>query len=384
MSRWPHLVIRLGLPLVAAAALACSGNGATEGTGTTASGGETAIASPTRDGATPEVTPPAIATVTVDVPTGTQSHPLVLTEGVALVLQQADGTRQELANLRAMLDEGTPGSIGFPAVSPDGETVAFVRRSFFLGDPEDDYGDDVYLVPLGGGEPTLVREHSTRGEQVFGLAWRPSGNELLLGRIDIELRDGIPTSIAGAAVVELDVATLSERAIVDGGYDPSLSVDGTRLAYLRLEDVIGVTTVIAANRDGSDPIELVASTRFEVMRLPRISPDGTTVAFVAAAGLEARRPTGPRRWLAAVLGPLWPTPAEAHGIPMDIWLADIDTTEVSQLTAVGEDDPFPAWAPDGLTVVFVASSGLYEASTEDGAVLRIGDGRFDGQVAVPR
>ena len=333
------------------------------------------------------VLPPlGVATVTVDVPAGTQSRTLLVIEGSTLTLLEPDGGRHEVTTLAP--GAGTP---AFPAWSPDGESIAFVARSFVLSDPEADWGDDVYVVSRDGGQPRLVRKHTAKGEQVFGLAWRPEGEHLLLGRIDIELRNGIPAAIAGAAVVELDVASGGERTIVEGAYDPSLSSDGARLAYLALGELPTETTVVVANGDGSDPIALVESTDYEVLRFPRISPDGASVAFTAAERLTASRDGGgldgrgrAEGWIAAILGPLFPRRAEAHGIPMDIWLADVETAEVQQVTGIGEDDPYPAWSPDGETVVFMATNGLYEVALNEGedGLVRTGNGAFDGQVAV--
>ena len=55
--------------------------------------------------------------------------------------------------------------------------------------------------PLRMFQDTLGDE--AKAEQVFGLAWRPDGQRLLLGRIDIELRNGVPAAIEGAAIVDL-------------------------------------------------------------------------------------------------------------------------------------------------------------------------------------
>jgi len=330
---------------------------------------------------TPTPTPPVgIATVTVQVPAGPQTQRLLLVEGQALVIQEIDGTRTEIVRF----EDGT-GTPAFAVWSPSGETIAFVVRHFFRGDAEADWGDDVYLVPAVGGKPSLARAHAVAGQQVFGLAWRPDGAQLLFGQIDVELRGGVPTGIEGAAIVELDLATGAEQSIVDGAYDPSLSADGTRLAYVELGALPTETAIGAANADGSDPVVLAEPGRFEVTRFPRISPDGNTVVFTAAAPLvRSLEPTGGRLagWLGALLGPLAPARAEAHGIPMDLWLVDSRTAALTQLTAIGEDDPYPAWTADGGTIVFLGTNGLYEVSVATGALVRTGDGRFDGQVAV--
>ena len=54
---------------------------------------------------------------------------------------------------------------GWPAVSPDGRTVAFARYS-------QDTSANIYLVPLSGGEPRQVTADKA---SIFGLAWTPDG-----------------------------------------------------------------------------------------------------------------------------------------------------------------------------------------------------------------
>ena len=50
--------------------------------------------------------------------------------------------------------------------------------------------------------------------------------------------------------------------------------------------------------------------------------------------------------------------------------------------AIGEDDPYLGWSPDGETLIFVATNGLYEVSANGDALVRIGPGRFDGQLVI--
>jgi Tol biopolymer transport system component len=56
-----------------------------------------------------------------------------------------------------------------PAISPDGNKLAFARRG------SNDTGD-IYLMPAGGGEPTrLTSDNSV----IAGLAWTPDGREVV-------------------------------------------------------------------------------------------------------------------------------------------------------------------------------------------------------------
>lgn len=314
---------------------------------------------------------------TSDVPAGPQTRSLLLIEGSSLVVQDPDGTRRPIASI-----DPARGAPAFPVWSPDGQTVAFVVRAFFTGDPAPDWGDDVFAVSAAGDDLRQVRAHSTRGEQIVGLAWQPDSRRLLLGQFNTLLRDGLPVGVAGAAILEVDPDTSEEHIVLEGGYDPSLSSDGSRMAYVRLEQIAGDTTVMVANGDGTNPTVLITSAAFEVIRFPRIAPNGRTVAFAGAAPLVQSSDQSISDGLAALLGPLYPRPAQAHGTPMDIWLADTDTAEVTQLTAIAEDDPYPAWTPDSQAVIFIAANGLYEAAVDGTPLVRTGDGDLGGQLAV--
>jgi hypothetical protein len=89
-----------------------------------------------------------------------------------------------------------------PAMSPDGETIAY--GTFFT---------DVYVIPLGGGEPRLVR--TVPGERSpVAVLWDPSGESLIVGelgeqpiieRIDVETGAAQPLIIGGPEDVLLPV-----------------------------------------------------------------------------------------------------------------------------------------------------------------------------------
>ena len=334
--------------------------------------GVPATAAPASPGSS-DVTPTEAAVA------GPQSDRLLLIEENLLVIQEADGTRREL--VRVDLERGFP---TYPAWSPDGQTIAFVQRLGYSGDAEADWGDDLLLVPVGGGEPRVVRAHAAKGELIVGVTWTPDSEGLLVGRLQIGFNNGVPSRTDSTAIVEIDVSSGAERVVLTGGYDPSLSADGARMAYLRYEEA-GIPTVMMANADGSEARALAGADSFSQVRLPRISPDGRLVAFAAATPVESSMRAGDRGWFGALLAglaPLAPRKAEAHGAPMDIWVAEVETGEVRQLTFLGADDPYLGWSPDGERVVFIETNGLYEVSVGEASVVRVGEGRFGGKLAV--
>ena len=362
--------------LVALMLVACGSDSEEVGTPSVSASasGVPATAAPASPGSS-DVTPTETAVA------GPQSDQLLLIEEDLLVIQEADGTRREL--VRVDLERGFP---TYPAWSPNGQTIAFVQRLGYRGDAEADWGDDLLLLAVAGDGPRLLRAHASKGELIVGLAWAPDSELLLVGRLQVGFDNGVPSRTDSTAIIEIDVNSGVERAVLEGGHDPSLSADGTRMAYLRHEE-IGISTVMVANANGSDARALAGADSFSQVRVPRMSPDGRAVAFAASTPVESSMRTGDHGWLGALLAPFAPfvpRRAEAHGAPMDIWVADTGTGEVKQLTFLGEDDPYLGWSRDGERIVFVATNGLYEVSVGEGSVVRVGEGRFGGKLAVAR
>ncbi|MDX1531482.1 MAG: winged helix-turn-helix domain-containing protein [Rhodothermales bacterium] len=198
-----------------------------------------------------------------------------------------------------------------PAFSPDGRTVAFVRKDR-LGVQE------IHLVPTAGGPP---RRLTTGALRITGLDWTADGRHLVyasyqngtFGLWRVGAAGGTPTWIP----------TRGERL-----YSPSLAAG--RLVFEELWYEKNVWRIQLGTDAAEPPTEpLIVSTRWDCEAV--YSPDGDRLVFTSSRS--------------------------GH---LELWLAEADGSNPVQLTRF--EGPFvgnPRWAPDGRHVAFYATPDGY-------------------------
>ncbi len=184
-----------------------------------------------------------------------------------------------------------------PAWSPDGRTIAFLRRL-----PTDTGPDDgVYLLDVNGGG--VRRLTSTRAE-TRQLAWSPDGRTIAVGLVLVDVRTGASTPIGTAATAS------SVDAV-------AWSPDGRLLAFTNDR---GVHVVDAA---GAGHPRLVAAARF--VRGVAWSPDGRRLVFAGR-----RSPVRERS-------------EERIEPSTDLYVVRADGRELRRLTATPGPEFSPSW-----------------------------------------
>lgn len=200
---------------------------------------------------------------------------------------------------------GTEGDLE-PAISPDGQTVAFLRYI--------SYGaQDIYLVDIDGSNE---RRLGRLRDVIQGLAWMPDGKGLLLcarqgaGPLHIlrlDLQSGQASSLqAGAAPVGFAAISPDGRHIAYTEYHqqnkllrlkdghlqyvfddgllrqyPAFSPDGARIAYS--SDRTGQDQLWVSDHDGHGESLVTANAGMDMMR-PVWSADGKSLVFECRQG----------------------------------------------------------------------------------------------------
>jgi len=256
--------------------------------------------------------------------------------GTAIFLQDLE------TGVRRQLTWPPPGfNDRFPAVSPDGRTLAFVRLSAVALQAA------LFLAPMAGGDAARRTDWSSA---IGSVTWTPDGRDVLythgntsgsrafrLAALGSEQGTPIPGIPIGVYKVSASQARVDQTFRLAFGYgQPDIG--------LRMIDVQRTS----ANGVISDVTAFVDSTRVEVPG--RFSRDGTQVAFTS----------------------------DRSGDPQ-VWVANRDGAALRRVTSFGgELLNVGSWSPDGRSIaidaVVAGNVDVYVVSVESGGRKRLTSG----------
>jgi Tol biopolymer transport system component len=273
----------------------------------------------------------------------------------------------DAANVLGRVVELPPNAApALPALSHDRKQVLFALTKGT--DPKTGFGTDIYAVNLDGTDLRAVVAHESENVFYDTPRYDPTGTYLYFHRNAAIVKNG--TYIGNESTVErLNVKTGERVRLLNDAADPTLSPDGSLIAFVHLNKDGQNDNIWVANSDGTNGHVLFKDTFFYV-QAPRFSPATGEIVF-CGAGHAA--PKSSDRYL----------PHNAHlGIPSEIFVVKQEGSGLRSLAQTG-DDTFPAWSLDGSRLAYVSTGGFFEMSLKDGAIKTLASGQnfFFGDIA---
>ncbi len=310
---------------------------------------------------------------------------LVVDEGSHAIVQIDAATLSSRRIAQSPANE----AIGKFDISPDGTTLALIRskRSGI---------DDIYLMPIGGGEQRRLTDWSTL---IAGLTWTPDGRDIVYDAAGESLwRIPARTSPPGKGkpVAGLESLVTSAARALKPSISPPAPGRPARLAFQVQKAIVNLRMIdlnAASKENVLSARRLLESSRID---LPGpFSRDGERIVFssyLSGAAMQfwvARRDGAGLRQLASLQAPVlkagsWST--DGRRIVVDaaidgnseIYVVDENDSEPRRLTNDAATDLSPTWSQDGRWIYFSSDrSGrpeIWRTSAAGGAPQQISRG----------
>jgi Tol biopolymer transport system component len=216
----------------------------------------------------------------------------------------------------------------WPAVSPDGSKLAFVR------------GQDIYLANFDGSGIRAITNHAAT-VQVAHPAFNAAGNALVFAL-------GAPNAPFAVETVNLDGS--GETTVAANGLDPIYTPDGAAIVFAYANN-IEMMALPRPGVQGFQPTPIASQGPTAVLRFPAFSP---RTAFSAYSFAQ--------------------TPGAVPSICLLSYGGGQRQTTVWQTNATE-----PAFSPDGTRIAFMREGDIYVASVKGGAAVRITSGGVNSE-----
>src|SRR5205807_4039148 len=235
-----------------------------------------------------------------------------------------------------------------------------VFAQFYRRPNERSSGADLMVANADGSSAHSFAERDAANTVLETPEWMPSG------RVYYAVRRVTNGREAQSIVRQAEGG--EPETLIDNAYDPAVSPDEKTLIYVRSTRA-GQAMFKKTIGEAGDGCELLSDQVFQYLSLPRISPDGTRVAF-GGSGEPSMGPSGcggdPRSTTPSaaplqldVAALLQPETAYAHGLPADVYSLNLDGSDLKRIADIKDDDPTVAWAPDGARLAIFGVAALF-------------------------
>jgi Tol biopolymer transport system component len=268
----------------------------------------------------------------------------------------------------------------FPAFSPDGKLIAFSTSSV---KPDGSFQYDIRGMNADGSNPRVLAVPDNAKAIFVHPAWSADGKDIFFTQ-----SYAVPPAGDHSEIDRVSASGGKYGRVLDDAREAEASSDGKKIAYYKLDSQTFASSLWVANLDGSGAKLIVDTQAFSALYGARFSPDSHTILFTASGspkkklpGVAQLQPRVQNACAVEIFFTCWVESASAHGLPWDLWLANLDGSKFTRLTDIGADSPSPAWSSDGKLIAFFEASGIYVLDRDKKIVFPVinrgGYGGFD-------
>lgn len=270
-------------------------------------------------------------------------------------------------------------------VSPDGKHVLITYTPPPSADRVQYYGNtDLYLLPaqcldLTEGcshddlTPLLIRKDTA--ESYYNPMWSSDGTHIYYTHLNFT-RSGDQGSFS-YRIERLAFPDGQPEVVIENAIWPRLSPDGSKLAF------VSSTTneLFIADADGLNEKLITPSGVFAMVDVPFFSPDGSALIFSAARIIVSSSLS----WTDQLLGVQSVSAgATLHNIPSDWYRIPAGGGQPEQLTNIFATNLYGSFTPDGNFIVFVSSTGLFIMQPNGINLTQLINGEMNGTIGWAR
>jgi len=263
-----------------------------------------------------------------------------------------------------------------PAISPNGQKIAFARQTPAKPLPNGtvDFGSDLYVADRDGKNVREVLHHAAIAEFIRSPAWL-SPTELLM-----TVQGQAPDRTSDFRTEKLDVTSGTRQRLIEGAINAAISNDHKQIAYVAVDPISQEETLMSTDAglktrkilaDPTSGLGLFSSLVF--------SPNGASLTFAAVdlnAPLLVPTPTagpGGTAKTSYAQGAL-------HPFAQDVWSVSAGGGGLRRLSEIAENNPSLAWSSDGARLFALGPTAFWRIDPVSGKADHVGSGIPLGQI----